>query len=65
MVAMTLRFSVMRHASMSGILVRQWRESRPDLLLVDTVTGLHGWSVDYAIPCVVLFEVAAILLMRL
>jgi uncharacterized membrane protein len=29
------------------------------------MTGLHGWSVDYAIPCVVLFEVAAILLMLL
>ena len=64
-VAMTLRFSVMRHASMSGILVRQCLGIQAILLLVDTMTGLHGWSVDYAIPCVVLFEVAAILLMLL
>ena len=64
-VAMTLRFSVMRHASMSGILVRQCLGIQAILLLIDTMTGLHGWSVDYAIPCVVLFEVAAILLMML
>ena len=64
-VAMTLRFSVMRHASVSGILVRQCLGIQAILLLIDTMTGLHGWSVDYAIPCVVLFEVAAILLMML
>ncbi len=64
-VAMTLRFSVLRHASMSGILVRQCLGIQAILLLIDTMTGLHGWSVDYAIPCVVLFEVAAILLMML
>ena len=64
-VAMTLRFSVMRHASMSGILVRQCLGIQAILLLIDSLTGLHGWSVDYAIPCVVLFEVAAILLMML
>ena len=64
-VAMTLKFSVMRHASLSGILVRQCLGIQAILLLIDTLTGLHGWSVDYAIPCVVLFEVAAILLMML
>jgi len=64
-VAMTLRFSVLRHASMSGILVRQCLGIQAILLLIDAMTGLHGWSVDYAIPCVVLFEVAAILLMML
>lgn len=64
-VAMTLRFSVLRYASMSGILVRQCLGIQAILLLIDTMTGLHGWSVDYAIPCVVLFEVAAILLMML
>ena len=48
-----------------GILVRQCLGIQAILLLVDTMTGLHGWSVDYAIPCVVLFEVAAILLMLL
>ena len=35
------------------------------LLLIDALTGLRGWSVDYAIPCVALFEVAAVLLMML
>ena len=64
-VAMTLRFSVMRHASMSGTLVRQCLGIQVILLLIDSLTGLHGWSVDYAIACVVLFEVAAILLMQL
>ena len=64
-VAMTLRFSVMRHASMSGILVRQCLGIQAILLLIDSLTGLHVWSVDYSIPCVVLFEVAAILLMML
>ncbi len=64
-VAMTLRFSVMRHASMSGIMVRQCLGIQAIFLLIDTMTRLHGWSVDYAIPCVILFEVAAILLMIL
>ena len=35
------------------------------MLLIDALTGLRGWSVDYAIPCVALFEVAAVLLMML
>lgn len=50
MVAMTLRFSVMRHASMSGILVRQCLGIQAILLLVDTMTGLHGWSVGLRDP---------------
>lgn len=48
--AMTLRFSVMRHASMSGILVRQCLGIQAILLLVDTMTGLHGWSVGLRDP---------------
>ena len=62
---MTLRFSVMRHASLAGTLVRQSLGIQAILLLVDALTGLRGWSVDYAIPCVALFEVAAVLLMML
>ncbi len=64
-VAMTLRFSVMRHASLAGTLVRQSLGIQAILLLIDALTGLRGWSVDYAIPCVALFEVAAVLLMML
>ena len=64
-VAMTLRFSVMRHASLAGTLVRQSMGIQAILLLIDALTGLRGWSVDYAIPCVALFEVAAVLLMML
>lgn len=63
--AMTLRFSVMRHASLAGTLVRQSLGIQAILLLIDALTGLRGWSVDYAIPCVALFEVAAVLLMML
>ena len=64
-VAMTLRFSVMRYASLAGTLVRQSLGIQAILLLIDALTGLRGWSVDYAIPCVALFEVAAVLLMML
>ena len=64
-VAMTLWFSVMRHASLAGTLVRQSLGIQAILLLIDALTGLRGWSVDYAIPCVALFEVAAVLLMML
>ena len=55
-VAMTLRFSIMRHASTAGTLVRQSLGIQAILLLIDALTGLRGWSVDYAIPCVALFE---------
>lgn len=56
---------VMRHASLAGTLVRQSLGIQAILLLIDALTGLRGWSVDYAIPCVALFEVAAVLLMML
>lgn len=60
-VAMTLRYSIMRRASLAGILVRQSLGIQLLLILIDYMTGFRAWSVNYAIPSVILFDVIAIL----
>lgn len=63
-VAMTLRYSIMRRATLAGILVVQSIGAQILLFLIDYMTGYHGWSFNYAIPSVILFDIiAAVFLM--
>lgn len=64
-VAMTLRYSIIRRASLAGILVRQSIGAQILLVLIDYMTGFRGWSVNYAIPSLILFEVIAIVFLIL
>lgn len=59
-VAITVRYSVMRRASLAGILVRESVGAQILLVIIDWMTGFHGWSFNYAIPSVVLFDVIAV-----
>lgn len=64
-VAMTLRYSIMRRASLAGILVRQSVGAQILLVIIDYMTGFGGWSVNYAIPSLILFDVIAIVFLIL
>lgn len=58
--AMTVRYSIMRRSSISGILLVQSLGAHLLLILIDLMTGFHGWSFNYAIPSLILFDVIAI-----
>lgn len=58
-VAMTVRYSIMRRASLAGILVVQSLGAQAFLVLIDYMTGFNGWSFNYAIPSVILFDIIA------
>lgn len=63
-VALTVRYSIMRRASLAGILVVQSLGAQALLVLIDCMTGFSGWSYNFAIPSVILFDViAAVFLM--
>lgn len=58
--AMTVRFSILRHSSLAGRLVRQSLGACVLLALIDWFCGYGGWAFNYAIPCVLLFNVIAV-----
>lgn len=58
--AMTVRFSILRHSSLAGRLVRQSLGACVILALIDWFCGYGGWAFNYAIPCVLLFNVVAV-----
>lgn len=58
-VAVTLRYSIMRRATLAGILVVESLGAQALLVLIDYMTGFYGWSFDYAIPSVILFDIIA------
>ncbi len=62
-IAMTLRFSVFRVASLAGTLLRQSLGIQVLLVFLDSLGGYTGWSLDYAVPCVIIFDVMAIVLL--
>ena len=64
-VAMTLRYSIIRRASLAGILVRQSIGAQILRVRIDYMTGFRGWSVNYAIPILILFDVIAIVFLIL
>lgn len=58
-VAITLRYSIMRRATLAGILVIESLGAQFLLVLIDYMTGFQGWSFNYAIPSVLLFDLIA------
>lgn len=58
--ALTVRYSIMRRSSIAGILLVQSLGAHLLLILIDLMTGFHGWSFNYAIPSLILFDVIAI-----
>lgn len=58
--AVTIRYSLTRHANLAFKIVIQSVGAQLLLVVIDYVTGYTGWSVNYAIPSVILFDVAAI-----
>lgn len=64
-VAMTIRYSVMRRASLAGILIRQSVGVQVLLVIIDYMTGFSRWSFNYAIPSLILFDVIAVVFLIL
>lgn len=58
--AVTVRYSLTRHANLAFKLVIQSVGAQILLVVIDYVTIYTGWSVNYAIPSVILFDVVAI-----
>lgn len=58
--AMTLRYSILRSANLAFKLVIQSLGMQAMLWAVDWLTGNRGWAVNYAIPGVIMFDVAAV-----
>lgn len=64
-VAMILRYSIMRKASLAGNLVRHSLGIQLLLVILDWYNGFGGWSVNYVIPSLILFDVTAIVFLIL
>ena len=59
-VIMTVRYSLTRRANLASKLVIQSIGVQVLLVIIDGVNGYSGWSVNYAIPSVLLFDVLAV-----
>lgn len=59
-VALTMRYSIMRHANLGSKILIQTLGAQVLLVIIDMVLGYNGWSVDYAIPSTILFADIAI-----
>lgn len=64
-VAMILRYSIMRKASLAGHLVRHSLGIQALIIALDVMTGFDGWSVDYVIPGIILFDIIAVVFLIL
>ena len=64
-VAMIVRYSIMRKASLAGHLVRHSVGIQALLIIFDGINGFGGWSVNYVIPSLILFDVIAIVFLIL
>lgn len=58
--ALTVRYSLMRRSNLAGILLSQSLGMDVLLVLIDGLMGFQGWSFNYAIPSLILFDVIAI-----
>lgn len=58
--AMTVRYSVMRHANLGSKIMIQTIGAQALLVITDHLLGYSGWSVNYAIPSTILFADIAI-----
>ncbi len=59
-VALTLRYSIMRHANLASKVVIQTIAAEVLLVMIDHVTGYTGWSVNFGIPSTLLFADLAV-----
>lgn len=59
-VALTVRYSIMRHANLGYKILIQTLGAQMLLIIIDVMTGYKGWSVDYAVPTTILFADIAI-----
>ena len=59
-VALTLRYSIMRHANLASKIVLQTIAAEVLLVMIDHSTGYAGWSVNYGIPSTLLFADLAV-----
>lgn len=59
--ALTVRYSLMRRSNLAGILLSQSLGADLLLVLIDSLMGFQGWSFNYAIPSLILFDVIAII----
>lgn len=59
-VALTLKYSIMRHANLASKIVVQTIAAQVLLVVIDHVNGYNGWSVNYAIPSTLLFADLAV-----
>lgn len=64
-VAMIVRYSIMRKASLAGHLVRHSVGIQVLLIIFDAINGFAGWSVNYVIPSLLLFDDIAIVFLIL
>lgn len=64
-VIMILRYSIMRRASLAGHLVRHSLGIQMLLIIFDGLNGFGGWSVNYVIPSLIIFDVIAIVFLIL
>ena len=63
--ALTVRYSVLRHANLGKSLMIETLGMQALLLVTDHVLGYQGWSVNYAIPSTILFADIAIVFLIL
>lgn len=64
-VAVTVKYSIMRHANLAWKIVVQTVVAGALLVIFDHVTGYGGWSVDYGIPSILLFADLAVVFLIL
>ena len=58
--AMTVRFSLLRNSNLAGKIFRQSLGAIAVLVLIDWNLGYEGWAFNYAVPSLLLFDVAAV-----
>lgn len=58
--AMTVRYSILRNSNLAGKMLRQSLGAFVLLVLIDWSCGYGGWSFNYAIPSILLFNVVAV-----
>lgn len=59
--ALTVRYSLMRRSNLAGILLSQSLGADLLFVLIDSLMGFQGWSFNYAIPSLILFDVIVII----
>lgn len=58
--AVTVRYSVMRHANLGAKILIQTIGAQALLIITDHLLGYNGWSVNFAVPSTILFADMAI-----